>query len=676
MLQTISLNKIQREQHVKYLTELGEKFPTVVEPMLENIKVLSAISVMYPLELLHSLESKFGSSSEGTQKFITALKKLNLVQLHEHNAKIVLPSGYIDAQIQRHSNTMQLFLVLGMNLLANRQMMISIDAKAYYQGHGYILLLGSLVGYNLAQFYALKNQHEEKIKYLNKCFDWMTIFETECLAELDDDFCFALRSTLAKKIKDLQVAPLKLPLNNAAYADPYLVVDELRQLVDYKNTKATEYGTPCKKIVIQAPSTTLYSLDLDTLNLLKPELIKIIQGKVTEPRHFLFYCNQELGPVEFLAVNYNMANKTLDLVSISPGKHVAQFYFLISLSMFLESNEIPYRLLACQANVQASENSSQFYAYLLSGIMASTSFENLIPKVEMAQPQFYDPHEKKLSTAERLQTVRWFSLAKLGPKALLLAPTPEQRLALFQKHYGIDGGLQRYNYCCRKYGLLNHSYFQGAFHHYYEYAYHQTKIFFADRVFIERGQEQELESVRRNRQPPLFEIENSILDDDFDVRDEEKLVDIAKELESLLPQLEKLKIEAANSKDNAKQQPQQCPKPSLVLAANQSYKLQSAKLLRRAASGYCPLSHFAVLLSQPSMLAVINDFDPQQKYNPLQLALSNQQPKRAMMLLEAHADINALNNQGKSAKMIYAELPEDSPVKRNTKLRGLLSFSG
>lgn len=627
----ITLTPEQIQTHIHYLDLMQSQFgdlgsdKTTIRELVDNLKSISGLTLFLPPSELQAV-----------------MRRANPAPSEDHQTS---PLGIA-------TTASRVCALINTVFFAYRHEMIQKNDKVYYACQGYLLLLNALLGANVAFLYGNPTERvrqEDKEKYINKCADWMMIFEMSFLPSLKDTFCQDLRATLVKTIISLKTPLVPVLPNVDSYEDPYLLPSELKALAGRKSKNAYKDGTPYSLLVIHRQNANMFfQIDLETFKLLKDKLEEIINKKITKEQHFLFYFNHDLGPVELLSARYNTQTKKLELVNVSAGNQIGQYFFLLSLMMSLENAQVPYELLACQANLLPSVNCAQFYAYALSGMLASKTFDRLKEgKYKVSQPHFYDAHEQKKEDKLTLNNVHWFDITALGDKAILLAPTYQAMFNLFKKVCGSneDAHIKCQDYM-RKYQLVAGDIFEGNFRHYYEYAYHRARVHLGA------------------KSEPLnyLQVRAQLLEENYDAQ---KDALIAEELREKFATLSLKKVTATIK-------PIQIPDDYKPVRRHHDFLAEDSKVMRRAAAGFCPLYVFKFMLAQPQFSACIDAFDAKRQYTPLQLALIHQQPQRALCLLEHKASITLENAGGKSAKRIYAELPPDSKVKRNEKLKVLL----
>ncbi|MBS0287419.1 MAG: hypothetical protein JSR17_08990 [Proteobacteria bacterium] len=627
----ITLTPEQIQDHKHYLDLMQSQFgdlgseKTSIRELVDNLKSISGLTLFIPPSTLEEMMSR-GRPKQS-----------------ENDQTSPLQLAITSSRICTLINTV---------FFAYRKEMMQRNEKVYYACQGYLLLLNTLLGANVAFLYGNSTQadrREEKEKFINKCADWMMIFEMSFLPSLKGTFCQDLRATLVKTMISLKTPLIPVLPNVDSYKDPYLLPSELKALAGRKSKNAYNVGTPYSVLVIHRQNANMFfQIDLETFKLLKEKLEDIVNKKITKEQHFLFYVNHDLGPVELLSAKYNTHTKKLELVNISAGNRIAQYYFLLTLMMTLDPAEFRYELLACQANLLPSENCAQFYAYALSGILASKTFARLKEeKYRVSQPRFYDAHEQKAEDKLALN-VQWFDITALGDKAIILAPTYSAMFNLFRKisSSAEDAHIKCQDYM-RKYQLVAGDIFEGNFRHYYEYAYHRARVHL--------GAQSE----------PLtcMQVRAQLLEEHYDAQKD-----------ALLAQEMREKFEALSLQEKKPAKPRVASDfPNGPFPMRPRIVEEDGKVMRRAAAGFCPLHAFKFMLTQPEFLACIDAFDAKRQYTPLQAALMHGQPVRALLLLEHKASATITNQGGKSAKAIYADLPADSKIKRNEKLKALLA---
>ncbi len=632
-------------QNLNIITQTFGKIPfssgLTVETAIFNIKVISGLTILINPSEIEVTISKLEKSSK-------------------HRSKASKPDALKDNH-SRQVTGCTLVSELVTFFMVNRAPLMGLNEKAYHQSMGFLMLMATLYGYNAAVTLQNTESHHLKQQYIDKSIDWMTIFESVNLPELGSDFWHDLRLRLVQSLSQLKAKPLNQS-QLVAHPELILLPSELKQLIERKNLRAKQFGVPCEMAVIHRhDSNMLFQIDLDTFVLLKTQLEKIINTRVTTEHHFLFYVNHDFGPVELLSARYNTTTDKLELVNVSPGNRISQYYFLAALRSSLDAASMQYDLHACQANMLSSAHGSAFYAYLFSGILRSVAVSQVNDKAfKTTQPIFYDAFEQETKAFPTLKQVNWFDVGALGDKALLLAPDHESIKAHFLKRQPDPADAKkRFNFYMRKYNLVMSDLFEGNYRFYAEYAFHRAKS--------------HLENTSES--PSYMEMMNRILNDELDCEKE------AQDLELLVKELESLKLsktkaapknKASAKKSNQKKEVKLTPvkvinkKPDDVAIQAQE---QDGKLLRRAAAGFCTLSEFEFLLEHPFMSGSIDQFDPKRQYTPLQLSLTHQQPKRALMLLKKEAKADLKSEDGKSARTIYEGLPADSPIKKNEKLK-------
>jgi hypothetical protein len=532
----------------------------------------------------------------------------------------------------------------------------SANAKAYEQCCGYLLLLNAILSYNAAVIFSSMESEKLSLQiHLNKCFDWMALFEELSLPTVGNNFCIELRKLLAKSMADFQTALLNkqraLPekSNNKS-----LLPAELVELVKAKTKRAQRFGTTYQGVIIHhAQSELMNVIDPIAMKELVEQISVIYESKVNEhPTQFIFYCNQNFGPIELLSVYFNPQSQEIELVSLSLGKSALQHSFLHYLNTSLCNKKVKFSVLACQADLLPEQSFTQLYAFAFSGILAKAVFEVIRGKYQCSQPSFYSVVAGKIEEMPMIHNVQWFNVVALGDKAILMAPSYQRMQTLFEAVYGKLEAQRRIKFYMRKYDLVVSDQFIDKFHHFYEYFFnkHQGHSF---------------------HELSIIEIESRLLDDEFD---ESRDIEASKSLLSLFDHLSSVKNDKKEPTEVSVEKMDKIFLGHIFTPKDRTVQLdQEAKTLRRAAAGYCPLQEFEFVLEKFSHMTIaqnpINLTDQNQLNSSLHLALSRDLPKRALLLLECNADKKVKNKAGKSPEEIYAELPSHSQVRRNTKIR-------
>lgn len=590
--------------------------------------------------------SKLGSAISGIQSMcgLTVLSTPQQLEKMLSRIKLTLPKEI--SLFQRYITTSHLLAHSVVDLIKYKPDVIQKDKKDYYEAVGFLLLLSVLFGYNTALSCDTSDQNLElKRQYIDKCDDWFVIFESSYLPKLPSDFCLPLRSLLSSKLATLM---LKVATDNPMEPHLPFSIQEMRTLINRKNERAERFGLEQRyQVIARKSSASWYQIDLDNFVLLKAELERIINNKITQPTVFLFYYTQNDANVELLRARYNLTTQKLELINVSTGNSIAQYLFLCALRMSFEEAdvEVPYLLLATQANMLPAKHGNAFMAYALSGILGSCDITHLMQqRYKVSQGAFYDALQRETQEVNPLSQVHWFNVLALGEKAAWLAPTHDKITEKLVELFGKEKAKRRFEFMMRKYNLAKGD-FEGNFKLPYEYAYARARSHL-DKV---------------DNPLSFFETMHRLLDDDYFYEADTELVEAFKGLnlseEDTINEKQPLTWNKAWTKPTLKSQDEIA-----------KLREEEGKGLRRAAARFCPFHEFMFLVSNPFLRHNISAFDAKGQYTPLHLAMRNQDSKRTLVLLEEKADVKAKHGEGESPQEIYDKLPADSPIKRNAKI--------
>lgn len=452
---TLSPNYI--DDHQKYLTLLGEKFGSFVEPLLSHIKGLTVSTLFVSVEKQYEFECKVENSSDySIQKYAHLVSKELFKNKRDKKNE---STGKKPEQIKPKPSTQptQQYMYQVRNtllllsdkisklhdiLIAHQEQMLAIDSKSYYESISYLALLKSVVALNIGVM-PCDNFEEQKNEYFTLCAKTLADFEINSLSEdqVGVGFCRDLRKQLTRAIIDYKMGFIIHERNQIPCTEPYLTPSELSTLFSANNQSAKDFSCPLQHIIFRE-STTLCQINEDSFSLLKKELDLLIKNKDTQQHHFFFYINHELGPVELLSLRYNSVKNHLEIANISCGNDITQHFFLSRLVTYLQSiPNITYTLMASQAKLEFSQ-CTQFYALEFSKMLANTPLESL------KKPLFLEkqPHTTFYGTpVPVLESVQWFNIAALGEQVLRLAPNVSYGMKLFSKIHGNKEGLKRWN---------------------------------------------------------------------------------------------------------------------------------------------------------------------------------------------------------------------------------------
>lgn len=580
--------------------------PDKLQEMLQNLKKISKKDLRIPNELTHAKAFHLG--------------------LMARYKKIITLSSY---------------LIIALKLDYSG---LHSHPKVFHQCAGYLTLLTVVLHYNCAVL-ARSCDKSNVSMWLNNALDMVALFESTHFPELDEGFFLQMRQLLAQRIVDFQRSQLALERALPQSQDKSLSLSELKHQVDKKNERAIRFGSPYHAEVFHyKDAVMLHDVDLNAMG----EFLACVKSAAEKehPTQFLFYCNQDLGPIELLNVYFNQETKQLELINISCGNSFGQHNFLNYLLQYLKAQDVKFKLLACQANLQPDPSCNALYALAFSAILANASFSRLEQKkFQVVQPKFSDPRMSMYDELPTYPEVQWFDVVALGDKAILMAPSYEAILRMFKRLYGAKEGDQRLKFYLRKYDLSQ----SGAFanKHQFFYQHYHAKL-------------SKPQGDSRLDDLSLMEITSRVNEDAVD--------DLA-----LAEMLSTLSISHTKSKRRLK--PKKVPldyfkDTNCALRPDGAQKVYQydAKALRRGAADYCRLVEFEYMLSQLSAQH-LNEFDEKRQYTPLMLALKFDKPKQALLLCEQDANTKLENAQGETPASLYAKLPKDSLVKRNSELK-------
>lgn len=294
--------------------------------------------------------------------------------------------------------------------------LIAENPQVYHDVISYYLLLSSILSYNAIVLDREFNDGLNVKALLESVDKWMFLLESEHLQHVQDPQFHVLHRLFLSKFYQFKS---QLTLEATSLLLPH---DELDMHVKRKNEHAQALGSPYSGMVIfKHDSSKIATVDSDNVERLIAALQNLQSTKTRQ--QILFYPNQLTGPVELFDAVWDEKRLVFNIIHVHSACSSQQYELLRQLQKRLESLQIPYQILACQADIQhQGQDSSAIVSYSLSGILSHLSFNKLVHSPFVcAQPVFYDYIHATGKQCSNLDNVTWFKIQALGKKAVLMA---------------------------------------------------------------------------------------------------------------------------------------------------------------------------------------------------------------------------------------------------------------
>ncbi len=286
----------------------------------------------------------------------------------------------------------------------------------------HLMLIGAIFALNAAKAYImmsmiLKTNDDTTHKQINDLHD----------------LCYAMNETCEFLYKDVIEKSPELKALHQRYFDVWfshgnsivfnkITLDHLTQLIARKNAAQEEQGGNYHGELIHNPQTTyLVAFDDFVFEKFIQKCQKILRGEQARTQ-FVVYVHGRAGHVMAFDVSCNREKNQLQLISLESAQDAKQYHYLDKIIKRLENLRIDFEILACQMDVQKDPSNCSLFAFVIGGIVAKKSFEEL--RVSIDQPHFYS-HFTKQTSHPKLTSTTWFKTTALGEKAVLLCQSSQ-----------------------------------------------------------------------------------------------------------------------------------------------------------------------------------------------------------------------------------------------------------
>ncbi|MBS0287347.1 MAG: hypothetical protein JSR17_08630 [Proteobacteria bacterium] len=193
----------------------------------------------------------------------------------------------------------------------------------------------------------------------------------------------------------------------------------LALLMEAKNNTNAEFGISFHgELIVNSNSYHLVNFDEGAFTQFVQKCALIQQRK--QPRtQFVNYIHGTAGHVLAFDVSVSETG-TLQIICVESAQEAKQYHYLKKLVGFLSAKNIPFAVLACQAELQRDLSTCAVFAYALCGVLSKTSFEALSKDAKVEQPSF-GSRFTEVQQLPPLPFVQWFHVTKLGYKAILMS---------------------------------------------------------------------------------------------------------------------------------------------------------------------------------------------------------------------------------------------------------------